>query len=100
MRGRPFPPGVSGNPAGRPKIAAEVHELARQHVPAAIKELARLALKARSEAVRVAAARELLDRAYGKAIQTVEGSLQQGSVPNELPLVQFIFSDDGSRPPT
>jgi hypothetical protein len=65
-RGRPFEPGQSGNPGGRPKVIAELRELARQHTPAAIEELARLALKARSEAVRVSAIRELLDRGYGK----------------------------------
>jgi Family of unknown function (DUF5681) len=65
-RGRPFEPGKSGNPGGRPKGSTELRELARQHAPTAIEELARLALKARSEAVRVSAIRELLDRGYGK----------------------------------
>jgi hypothetical protein len=51
---------------------AELSALARAHAPDAIKELARLAIKAKSEAVRVAAIRELLDRGYGKAQQIVE----------------------------
>ena len=72
MRGRPFKKGESGNPGGRPKLIAELRELARAHAPDAIKELARLAIKARSEATRVAAIRELLDRGYGKAQQIVE----------------------------
>ena len=55
--------------AGRPKVIAELRELARAHAPDAIKELARLAIKAKSEAARVAAIRELLDRGYGKAGQ-------------------------------
>jgi hypothetical protein len=59
--------GESGNPGGRPKVLAGLRELARQHAPAAIKELARLATKAESEVVRVAAIRELLDRGYGKS---------------------------------
>jgi hypothetical protein len=69
MRGRPFPKGVSANPGGRPKVVGELRELARARAPEAIAELARLALKARSETVRVAAIRELLDRGYGKATQ-------------------------------
>jgi hypothetical protein len=74
MRGRPFSQGRSGNPGGRPKIVADVRDLARQHAPGAIKELARLCLKARSEAVRVAAIKELLDRGYGRAVQFGLGS--------------------------
>jgi hypothetical protein len=65
--------GQSGNPGGRPKVLAEVRDLARQHAPAAIKELARLAVEAESEAVRVAAIRELLDRGYGRAGPLVPG---------------------------
>jgi hypothetical protein len=61
--------GESGNPGGRPKVLADLRDLARQHAPAAIKELARLAVKAKSETARVAAIRELLDRGYGKAGQ-------------------------------
>jgi len=37
-----------------------------------LQELARLAIKAKSEAARVAAIRELLDRGYGKAQQMVK----------------------------
>ncbi len=79
-RGRPFEPGQSGNPGGRPKVIAELRELARQHTPAAIEELARLALKARNEAVRISAIRELLDRGYGKAPTSLP-------VPIDLPVI-------------
>ena len=72
MRGRQFKKGESGNPGGRPRVIAELRALARAHAPDAIKELARLAIKAKSEATRVAAIRELLDRGYGKAQQIVE----------------------------
>jgi hypothetical protein len=71
MKGRPFEKGKSGNPGGRPKVIADLRLLARAHAPEAIKELARLATKARSETARIAAIRELLDRAYGKATQYV-----------------------------
>jgi hypothetical protein len=67
MRGRPFRKGVSGNPGGRPKAIADIRELARAHSPEAIKELARLSVGAKSEAVRVMAIRELLDRGFGKS---------------------------------
>jgi Tannase and feruloyl esterase len=61
-----FRKGESGNPGGRPKVLGEVQELARQHAPSAIAELARLALKAKNETARIAAMRELLDRGYGR----------------------------------
>jgi hypothetical protein len=71
MPGRPFKKGKSGNPGGRPRVIGELRSLARAHAPEAIKELARLALKARSERARVAAIRELLDRGYGKPTQVL-----------------------------
>ena len=73
-----FRKGQSGNPGGRPKVLGELQELARQHAPKAIVELARLALKARSETARIAAIRELLDRGYGKSRQSMEVSIPAG----------------------
>lgn len=59
-----FQPGVSGNPGGRPKgIAAK----AREHTDKAMDVLA-AALEDADARIRVAAARELLDRGYGKPI--------------------------------
>ncbi len=73
-----FPKGQSGNPGGRPKVLADVQELARQYAPVAIVELARLALKAKNENARIAAIRELLDRGYGRSRQAVEVSAPAG----------------------
>jgi hypothetical protein len=50
-----FKPGQSGNPGGRPRVLAELQELARSHAPEVIKELVRLAVKAKSETARIAA---------------------------------------------
>ena len=63
-----------GRRAGTPnKATAEIKALAQKHAPAAMKELARLATKAESEAARVAAIKELFDRGYGKATQRIAG---------------------------
>jgi hypothetical protein len=70
-----FRKGQSGNPGGRPKVLGEVQELARQYAPTVIVELARLALRAKSETARIAAIRELLDRGYGRPRQVMEVSI-------------------------
>ena len=74
-----FRKGQSGNPGGRPKVLGDVQEMARQHAPRIIVELARLALKAKSETARIAAIRELLDRGYGKPRQAMEVSVPAGN---------------------
>ena len=89
-RGRPFPKGKSGNPGGRPRDLAGLRELARFHAPGAIEELARLATKARSEATRIAAIRELLDRGYGKPSFDSKVAL-------ELPIYDGSDRDDGGQ---
>ena len=87
MPGRPFQKGQSGNPGGRPKAVQEVRELARAHCADAIAELARLAVKAKSEAARIAAIRELLDRGYGKATQPIAGEV------NSPPIIVITESE-------
>jgi hypothetical protein len=63
--------GKSGNPGGRPK-SAHLSELARAETDACIATLVRIRDSAKAPAAaRIAAARELLDRAYGKASQSV-----------------------------
>lgn len=61
---------------GRPKGAlnkatAEIKQAARKHGPDALKVLATLMKNAESEQAQIAAAKEILDRAYGKATQPI-----------------------------
>src|SRR5262245_57815972 len=65
----PFHPGQSGNLRGRPKLGFSMAELARQHAPLAIETLVNVC-KSGKDSARVAAATALLDRAYGKPLQT------------------------------
>jgi hypothetical protein len=70
-----------GRKTGTPnKITTEVRDLARQHGAKVIDELARLATAAQSEQARVAAIKELLDRAYGKSPQAFTGDSGEGPV--------------------
>jgi len=59
-------------PGSLNKVSADIRELAGQHGPAVIAELARLATGANNEQVRVSAGRELLDRGFGKPAQSRE----------------------------
>lgn len=65
---------TGGRQKGTPnKATAEIKALAGKHTLTVVNELARLATKAESEAARVAAIKELLDRAYGKPAQALTG---------------------------
>jgi hypothetical protein len=72
--GKPFQKGRSGNPGGRPKVVAEVKELARAHTGEAIETLVSIMTNPKSApAARVSAANSLLDRGYGKPPQHITG---------------------------
>jgi hypothetical protein len=69
-------PGLSGNPAGRPKVVAEIRGLARQHVPAAFRRICEL-VRTRDERVALAASQAILDRAYGRPVQAVQSEVKK-----------------------
>lgn len=75
-----FQPGQSGNPGGRPKASAKVRDLAREHTEAALSVLVQIATEGESEAARVAAANAILDRAYGKPTQPIDGDGEGGPI--------------------
>ena len=90
--GRPF---VANDPrrckTGRPAIAKDVKELAGKYTKQAILTLAHLMEFADDERTKVAAAKELLDRACGKAAQAVTLGGEDGQ-PLKL-YVEFSPSD-------
>ena len=63
--GRPFRPGQSGNPGGRPKSNEHVRNIARSNSVRAIKRLIEL-MESDDERVAFTASKEVLDRAFGK----------------------------------
>lgn len=77
-----FKKGQSGNPGGRPKEAAFIKELAREHTVPAIERLA-FWLQSDDGRVSVAAATALLDRGWGKPAQQIEAT-GEGGGPVEL----------------
>lgn len=85
-RGKPFPPGNSANPGGRPKLPEDVkhvRELAREYTEDAITALVAV-MGNGSGPAKVAAANALLDRGWGKAAQPVDGDGQGGPVKHEI----------------
>jgi hypothetical protein len=68
-----FTKGKSGNPSGRPKEIGHVRDLARKHTSEAITVLVSIMNNEEEKAAaRVAAAKELLERGYGRSQQEVD----------------------------
>ena len=76
-RGRPIQKGQVLNPGGRPKALVEIRDLARQHSPEAFARVLTLMRECNNPHVQLAAAQEVLDRAWGKSRQdiTADGSV-------------------------
>lgn len=63
----------AGRPAGVPnKITADIKALAQVHAATAITQLATILTTSENDQARIAAAKELLDRGYGKSTQHAE----------------------------
>jgi hypothetical protein len=89
--------------AGRPSGSKNKHakalkdrlsSLAQPHGPEIIRQLVRLATTAESDAVRVMACREILDRAYGKPEQAIA---EETGVGMSKELREFIECREGMQ---
>src|SRR5262245_19920307 len=86
-------PAGSGRSKGqRNKVTADIKALAQVHGETAIETLARLLKRSKFEATRIAAAKELLDRGYGKASQPIDGNVVLGI---SAELQELIEEHDG-----
>jgi hypothetical protein len=81
-RGKPFKPGQTGNPGGRPKLPEDikhVRELARKYTAKAVETLVEVMANGSGPA-KVAASNAILDRGWGKAVQPITGEDGEGPV--------------------
>lgn len=77
---RPAKKGEVRNPKGRNQhVSPEIKELARSACPAALKKLISL-INSPDERVAMVAAKEVLDRGYGRVSQVDDGSGKNGNV--------------------
>lgn len=80
-----FRKGQSGNPGGRPKLIGHVRELAQAQTEKSIRKLVQiLDDKKAPHAAQVAAARELLDRGWGKPALPIGGT-------DDLPPIRSVL---------
>lgn len=91
--------GGARNGAGRPrgarnKVTAEVKELAQEHGEEAITALAAIMKRSTNVMARIAAARELLDRAYGKATQPIAGDPDMPPVMAIPTIIELVAPGD------
>ena len=100
--GRKFTRGMSGNPKGRPAAIIEVAKAAREHTAEALETLAAIMRDKKATAsARVSAAVAILERAWGKAPQTIDLRRLDPNQMKEIAddeLIAIIAADDDDEP--
>jgi hypothetical protein len=85
-----FKPGRSGNPGGRPRKAiGDLSAEARKYAGLALETIVKICAEAKMDRDRLAAARELLDRGFGRAVQAVD-LIMMGKKLTELSTAELI----------
>lgn len=85
----------AGRPKGRPnKVGADVRAMAQQYGAEAVKRLYELMTTAESEQAQISAAKELLDRGYGKSTQPIAGDPDMPPVGVCMPTVIELVAPD------
>lgn len=77
------------------KATADIKEIARQYTSQAIEQIVALMSNAASEQVRFAAAKELIDRGYGKSPQSMEHTGPDGGPIKTSIEIAFVPANQG-----
>lgn len=88
-----FKPGVSGNPGGLPKGAADVRALARSYTKRAVERLAEW-MESDNAKASVAACVGLLNRGWGMPQQNVKATVTHLRSMSDDELIGFLAGDD------
>lgn len=83
-KGHPKPPGSGRQKGQRNRVTVEIKELAQLHGPKMLRALVQLAEKSPDDKVRLAAQREVLDRAYGRPMTPQEITGKDGAPLNPV----------------
>lgn len=98
-----MPKGGKREGAGRPsgslsKTTADIRALAQSFGAEAINRLAHLAMNAENETAQIAACKELLDRGYGRSVQSLQNLDEHGNPTNAPMRVVVEFLGDAATP--
>lgn len=85
-------PGQSGNPGGRPKANPYMDKLLEEHALEAVNVIL-TAMRSDDEKMRVQAAKEVLDRKYGKPAQTIDHGNKDGEPFETLSRIERAIVD-------
>jgi hypothetical protein len=89
-------PGFSANPSGRPKVVEQIRDIALKAAPAAFKKVCDL-VQSVDERIALAASQEILNRAYGKPLQSTDSTVKTLDV-NALYLQAVQLAQPGAPP--
>jgi hypothetical protein len=89
----PWQPGQSGNPKGRSKEQGEIERLAKDRSKRALERIIEL-VESTDERIALMAAKEVLDRAFGRAKQS-----EDADVDGRQLTINIVRYSDGNQPP-
>lgn len=86
-------PGAGRKPGVPNRVTADIKALAQSYGAEAVKELVRILRKSENDNARIAAIKELFDRGYGKAAQSVIVNGDEEGGPVQFSVIKRVIVD-------